>query len=124
MFPDFPYLMELYTPNANQNLEGENVSYYTLKSQVQAMISKNQTRENFSQIGQNNTSFTNIRIKTGTLDGYLPQVGDVLKLISNGSYFLVKNVYRDVYLPNFDHQLYIRCECEDYNSNLFPQNLN
>jgi hypothetical protein len=124
MFPDFPYLMELKIPTQVQNLEGENVSNYTLKSQVQTMISKNQTRENYSQNGQNNASFINIRIKTETLDGYLPQIGDVLKLISDGSYFLVKNVYRDVYLPNFENQLYIRCECENYNSNLFPQNLN
>lgn len=124
MFPDFPYLMELYTSTQVQNLEGENVSNFTLKSQIQAMISKNQTKENYSQIGENTASFTNIRIKTETLDGYLPQTGNILKLISNGSYFLVKNVYRDIYLPNFDSQLYIRCECENYNSNLFPQNLN
>lgn len=124
MFPDFPYKMELYTPNNIQNLEGENVSNFTLKSEIQTMISKNQSRENYSQIGENTTSLTNIRIKIETLANYLPQIGDILKLKSDNSYFLIKNVYRDIYLPNFAQKLYIRCECENYNSNLFPQNLN
>lgn len=124
MFPDFPYIMELYSFDQIQNLEGENMSNYSLQAQIKSMISKNQTRELYGQTGQNNVSFTNIRIKTETLNGYLPKSGDILKMISDNAYFLVKNVYRDVYLPNFDHQLYIRCECESYNSNLFPQNLN
>ena len=94
MFPDFPYRMELYTPTQTQNLEGENVSNYTLKSQILTMISKNQTRENYSQIGENTASFTNIRIKTETLDGYLPQNGDIIKY--NNSYFLFYSSFLNV----------------------------
>lgn len=120
---NYPYTSDLFTPTKTQNEQGENISNFSLKVSVKAMISKNQTREVFTNSGQKNISFTNIRIDIPTLAGYIPKVGDVFRLKNTDSYYLIKNVYQDIYLPTKPKiPLYIRCECESYNSKLFPQN--
>ena len=121
----YPYTFDLFTPTKTQNEQGENVSNFIFKATVNAIISKNQTKEIFTQSGQKNTSLTNIRVDPNSLENYNLKVGDIFRLglLGTDPYFLIKNVYRDVYLPSRPLiPLHIRCECESYNSKSFPQN--